>query len=84
MKSVLVLALVLLTAPVFAEPKLTPEQEKAANAAWDQLEENVDHCQMGTLYDGGPALTEDEIKTACARYNEAVKTLADLGIDATN
>ncbi len=70
-------ALLLATAVVFSSPVIAMTIEEAQNAV--EVEEDAGHCAFGILYDGGPKLSEAEIKAACDKYEEAMNTLRKAG-----
>lgn len=73
LKTLLAAAAVALCIPAFAA-------EMTADEAFALIEENATHCQIGKLYDGGPDLSEAEVKAACERYEAAKNRLIALGI----
>jgi hypothetical protein len=73
LKPLLLAAALLMSAPAFAA-------ELSADDAFALIEENAEHCNLGKLYDGGPDLSEAEVKAACERYETAKNRLVELGI----
>jgi hypothetical protein len=74
MKSLL-FAAVLFALPAYAAGMSVDE-------AWNiyEMEGDWPRCQLGTAYDGGPKLSEKEIKDACNRFEAAMNTLLQAGL----
>jgi hypothetical protein len=73
LRPLLFAAALLVSAPGFAV-------ELSADDAYAMIEENAEHCNLGKLYDGGPDLSEAEVKAACERYETAKNRLVKLGL----
>lgn len=67
----------LIAATLFAMPAYAG---MSAEEASEVIEETAENCLWGTEYDGGPAISESERASACAKYEEAKNRLAELGI----
>lgn len=71
----LLFAVMLLATPAFAAGMSVDE-------AWNvyQWENDWPVCEQGNEYEGGPKLSDEEIKEACARYEAAVDILLQAGL----